>query len=305
VQGGVWTVEVIVMEVERKEGSSMIAGRVRPGISPLSGNGLDEPLGLAIGLRSIRSGKEMFEPQFLASGGKEFGAVSGASIGQHTLDLDAMRGVEVESLLESSEDTGSLFIRKEGGKGNAAVVINGDVQALNTRAWRAMRAVSGSPHTRLGEASELLDVEVEEVPWGIPFVADDGRLGRFQRGKVVEAMALENAGESGFGDGKNRKDLSIGATLTTQSKDLRFEFSGRPARLTPRSGRMIQEAGRKAFTLSSREPSADGLFRDVEEVSGGAEGKAFGSELMNHFGSHGWDEFGISVHVVRGECLRV
>ena len=301
-QGGVWTVEVIVMKVERKEGSAMVAGRVRPGISPLSGNGLNEPFSLAVGLWAIGFGEEMCEAEFVTSSGKEFGAISGASISQHALDLNAMGRVEVESLLEGGEDTGSLFIRKEGSEGNAAMIINGDMKGLNAGTWGAMSAITGGPHTRLGEASELLDVEVEEVPWGIPFVADDGRLGRFQRGKMVEAMALENAGESGFGDGKNRKDLSIGATLTTQSKDLRFEFSGRPARLTPRSGRMIQEAGRKAFTLSSREPSADGLFRDVEEVSGGAEGKAFGSELMNHFGSHGWDEFGISVHVGRGEC---
>ena len=41
-QSGVRTMEVIVMEVEGKEGGAMVAGGVRPGISPLAGDGLNE-----------------------------------------------------------------------------------------------------------------------------------------------------------------------------------------------------------------------------------------------------------------------
>ena len=53
--------EVIVMEVMRKEGSAMVAGVIRSGISPFAGDGLNEAFGLAIGLGSIRFGEEMFE----------------------------------------------------------------------------------------------------------------------------------------------------------------------------------------------------------------------------------------------------
>jgi hypothetical protein len=54
-------VEVIVMEVKREEGSSMVAGVIGTGIGPFTGDGLDEALGFTIGLRAIGFGEEMFE----------------------------------------------------------------------------------------------------------------------------------------------------------------------------------------------------------------------------------------------------
>jgi hypothetical protein len=305
VQGGVRAMEVIVVEVERKEGSAMVAGRVGAGISPLSGDGLDKPFGLAVGLRAIRFGKEMFEAELLTGSGEEFGTVGGAAIGQHTLDLDAMSGIEVESLLERREDTGSFFIGEERGKGETAVIVDGDVEGLDARAWRTVSAVAGSPHTGLGEASELLDVEVEEIAWSIAFIAEDRWFRRFEGSQTVQAMTLQDSGKSGFGDGEDGENLGIGAALTTQSQNPGFEFRGRPTRLTPRSGGMIRKAGRKAVVASSRKPSADSLLADMEEGSGGTKRKAFRSKLSDHFNSHDRGKFGISVHVVRGECLRV
>jgi hypothetical protein len=64
--------EVIVMKEGGKERSAMVAGVIGPGISPFTGDGLDEAFGLAIGLGSVRFCEEMFETELLASGGKEF-----------------------------------------------------------------------------------------------------------------------------------------------------------------------------------------------------------------------------------------
>src|SRR5205085_613892 len=61
VQGGVRAMEVIVMKVGGKEGSSVGAGVIRTGIGPLAGDDLDEAFGLAVGLRAIGFGEEMFE----------------------------------------------------------------------------------------------------------------------------------------------------------------------------------------------------------------------------------------------------
>ena len=63
--------EVIVMEEEGKEGGAVVAGVVGAGIGPLAGDGLDEAFGLAVGLRTIGFGEEMFEAQLLAGGGEE------------------------------------------------------------------------------------------------------------------------------------------------------------------------------------------------------------------------------------------
>jgi hypothetical protein len=54
-------VEVIIMKVVGKEGSTMVAGVVGTGISPLASDGLDEAFGFAIGLGPERLGEEMLE----------------------------------------------------------------------------------------------------------------------------------------------------------------------------------------------------------------------------------------------------
>ena len=95
-QGGMRAMEVIVMKVVGKEGSSLVAGVIRTGVGPLTGDGLDEAFGLAVGLGAIGFGEEMFEAEFVAGGGEEFGAIGGAAIGEELLDGDAVSGVEAE-----------------------------------------------------------------------------------------------------------------------------------------------------------------------------------------------------------------
>ena len=71
--------EVVVVKVVRKEGSTVVTGGVGPGVGPLAGDGLDETFGFAVGLGAIRFGEEMFEAEFVAGGGEEFGAIGGAA----------------------------------------------------------------------------------------------------------------------------------------------------------------------------------------------------------------------------------
>ena len=68
--------EIVVVEVEREESSAVIRGVVRTRISPLASEGLDEPFGLAIGLRAVRFGEEMLEAQLEAGSGEELGTIS-------------------------------------------------------------------------------------------------------------------------------------------------------------------------------------------------------------------------------------
>ena len=124
--------EVILMEISREEGGPVVTGLIRSGIGPLAGEGLDEAFGLAVGLGTIRSGEAVGEAEFLAGGGKEFGAVSGAAIGQQALDANAMSRVKGHGLLEGGQGTGDLFIRAESGEGEAAVIIDGDVETGST-----------------------------------------------------------------------------------------------------------------------------------------------------------------------------
>ena len=64
--------EIVIMEVERKERSAMETGVVRASVSPLASDGLDEAFGLAIGLRAVRTGEAMLEAELEAGLSKEF-----------------------------------------------------------------------------------------------------------------------------------------------------------------------------------------------------------------------------------------
>jgi len=119
VQGGVRAVEIVVMKEAREELSAVVGGVVSTGISPFAGEGLDEAFGLAVGLRAIGAGEEMFEAQLAAGGGEAFGAVSGAAVGEDGLDGDAMILVEGDGLVECVQDTGRFLIGKKAGKGQA------------------------------------------------------------------------------------------------------------------------------------------------------------------------------------------
>jgi hypothetical protein len=291
--------EVIVMKIERKESSAMVAGVIRAGVGPFAGDGLDEALSLAIGLRAIGFGEEVTEAELMAGGGEELGAIGGASIGEDALDFDAVSGVAADGLVESSEDALSLFVGEESGEGEAGVIVDGDVEALDAGAWIALRAIAGGADTGTCEAAQFLDVEVEEIAGGVAFVAQRGRFWRLQRAKAVEVMAAQDAGEGGLGDWQHHHDLSIGTALPAESKDLGFEIGRRPARLALRGRRAILEALRKAGLFGASEPPADGLFTDAKRGGGVAQGATELGMLKSHLRSPQRSQRGISVHVVR------
>ena len=113
--------EVIVMKVIRKEAGSVVAGGIRAGVSPLAGDGLDEALGLAIGLRAAGSGEAVFAAELEAGGGEELGAVSGAASGEEVRDGAAVELVKGDGLEQGVEGAGDFFVWVEAGEGEAGL----------------------------------------------------------------------------------------------------------------------------------------------------------------------------------------
>jgi len=277
----------------------MVAGLVRSGVGPFTGDGLDEALGLTVGLGAVGAGEAVFDAESLAGGGKEFGAIGGAAIGEKALDANTVGSVKGDGLAEGIESTGDLFVGKQAGESEAGVIVDGDVQGLDPGAWVAHGAIAGGAHARSCETAQLLDVEVEEFSRSVAFVADDGRLGRLERREAMEAVAAQHPREGGFGDRQNHDDLGIGATVAAQGEDAGFELWAGLAGLAQRSRRTILEARWKARRPGASQPAADSLFADAISRGRGASGKAKGGESKDHLGSRERGEFGISVHVVR------
>lgn len=298
-QGGVRTVEVVVVEEEREAGSALVTGVVRAGVSPFACESLNEAFGLAIGLRAVRTGEAMLEAQLMAGLGEELGAISGAAVGEDALDGDAMSFVEVDGLMESSQDTGSFLIGEERGKSQAGMIINGDVERLDAGTRIAMRTIAGGADAGLKEAAQLFNIKMKQFARSGPFVAESGRPGRVEGSQAVETVAAEDAGKGSFGDGKNHKDLSVGTTLTAEGEDLIFELGGSFTGLAKRHRGAVIEALREAGGLSAKEPLADGFIGDAKGGSGGTERAANREVMGDQFGSHERGESGISVHSVR------
>jgi hypothetical protein len=222
VQGGVRAVEIIVVKEEREAGGTMVAGVVRASVGPLASDSLDEAFGLAVGLRPVRTGEAMLEVQLTAGLGEEPGAISGAAVGEDALDADAEGLVKVDGLVKSGQDAGGLFIREEGGESQAGMIVDGDVETLDTGARIAMRTVAGGADAGLMETAKLFNIKMKELARSGAFVTHDRRLWRVEGSQAMEAVAAQDAGESGFGDGKNQEDLSVGAALAAESQDLIF-----------------------------------------------------------------------------------
>jgi hypothetical protein len=153
VQSRMWTVIVIVMKVVRKEVSSLLTGVIGASESPFAGDDLDEALSLAVGLWAIRFGKRMLEAKFSTRGSKESGTVGRAAVSEHTLNANAVLGIEAHSLLERMEHARDLLVRKKTGKAESGMIINGNMQAFDSRAAIAEGAIPSSTDTRLLEAA--------------------------------------------------------------------------------------------------------------------------------------------------------
>jgi len=190
--------EIVVVEIEWEEGSALVRGVVRTRISPLTSEGLDEAFGFAVGLRAIGSGEEMLEAELVAGRGKEFGTIGRAALGEDALDEDAVSCIEGDGLLEGGQDTGRFFIGKETGKGEAGMIINGDVEGLDAGAGITVGAIAGGAGAGLVEAAKLFNIKMKELAWGSAFVTDDRRLRRVERGEAVEAVPLEDPGQGSF-----------------------------------------------------------------------------------------------------------
>jgi hypothetical protein len=275
-------VKVIVVKVVGKISSAMVAGVIGTGVSPFSCDGLDEALSLAVGLRTAGPGEGVFESQFPAGLGEESGAVGGASVGEHPINFDVVSLVESNCLPESVEHAGSFLVGKKAGKGEAGVIVDGNMQALHSGAWIAHGAVARGSDAGTLKTAQFLDVEVEKLSGSGTLVADDGRPGSFERREPVEPVAAEHAGERGFGNRRDHQDLRIGAALF---EHLGFQVRAGLLRLAQRSGGTVMKARWKPFFPGALEPGANGLLRDRVGSRRFAQGAVELEVLPSHLGS--------------------
>ena len=290
---------VIVKKEVREIGGAMNTRLIEASISPFPGHRLDKAFGLAIGLRAIGLGEEMFDSKLLAGGSEVVRAVGNATIGEHALDGYSMSLVKFNGLMKSRHHTFDFLIGEQAGKSQLGVIINGDVQAFNSSAAIAQGAVPGGAHSRSRETAQLLDVEVKKLSRSSAFVTLNGRFWRLKCGEPMQVVTAQDARNGGLGDAQNGEDLSVRAALPTQRKSIGFEFGAGPAGLPLGNRRAVMKLRRKTALTSAGKPSSDSPFADVVSSGDRSEGKVVKAKMGDHFSSHLWGKSGISVHVVR------
>jgi len=90
-------------------------------------------------------------------------SVAGPIVGEDAADGESEAGVEGTS--HEEEEKGRLvgLVGQDGGEADAAVIVDGDVQILVSCATRLPSAVAMDAVAWLDDASQTLDIEVDEA----------------------------------------------------------------------------------------------------------------------------------------------
>ena len=102
----------------------------------------------------------MFEAEFFAGVCEGERAVGCAVVCEQGLDVDAEPGVVGQSRMEEVQHRGACFIGIDGRKGDAAMVVDGDMDILGADALDGVAAVAGDAVAGPCDLDQALDVEM-------------------------------------------------------------------------------------------------------------------------------------------------
>jgi hypothetical protein len=184
---------VVSMQPEGQLLGTSLRGGIGLGVSPFPEGGLDEPLGLAVGLRGVRFGANVLEPAIAAGVAKVERPIARAVVGHDPGDSDAEALVVGQGCLEEGDGALFLLVGHDLREGDARGIVDGDVDELpaDAAAVALAGAITGDAVANPLEAAELFDVEVDHLAGRCALVADH-RYGRLQIPDPAQAQTLQN-----------------------------------------------------------------------------------------------------------------
>lgn len=161
-------------------GSVLVAGEGLA-VGPFDGHGAVEAFDFAVLPRAVRLDELLLGPERgdgVSEGDRV--AVGEGVVADHAPDLgDAVSGEVGGCAGQEPGGGGSFFVRVDLGVGQAGVVVDGcvDVVEANASCADLLAASVGAPAPTVGDAPELLDVDVYQVAGSLVLVAGRGRTG--------------------------------------------------------------------------------------------------------------------------------
>ena len=124
VEGSVRSMPVVLVDPRSQMAKAIGGVLIEPCVGPLADGGLDEAFGLAIGARSVDASAGVAELEIATGLCEEGGAEARAVVGHDATNLDAEVSEVGHGLAEEAAGGSRFLIGKQGGKGDARVVVD-------------------------------------------------------------------------------------------------------------------------------------------------------------------------------------
>ena len=174
------------VEPVKPSGEVRVSGlrcRIGEAVGPFAQEGLDEALGLAVGLGRVGSGEDVADAQPSQRLGEAAGAVGAAIVGHHPLGPDAVRTEPAQGAEQEGGGGVPALVAQHLDIGQPRRVIDRNMDEVPARApIAAARAGAGDAMAGPVEPAELLDVEMDQLARPGALVTPH-RLGRIEPGQ--------------------------------------------------------------------------------------------------------------------------
>ena len=208
----------------------------------------------------------MADAQCAAGEGVDGGAVAGAVVGHHGLDVDAVADVEGDRPLQETDGGGGLLVVEDFDVGQAGGVVDADVHVLpadelSVAAGRvtsaraalqrsiAVDAVSGAA---FGDPSELFDIDVQQLA-GVAALVAVRWLGRLQPAALAKPHAQQQRRDRRGRHPETERDLGARHPQLAQHDNDLDEIVGRAVRDRVRRRGTVKQPG-LALSPIARDP---------------------------------------------------
>ena len=289
------TMPVVVVEEGRQMCRSLAGMRVSISIGPFAQGSLDEAFGLAVGARSIGPGEALFETEAFDLGGVGRAAIAGAVVGIEALWLDAEFLEKSERSVEEGDGAASGLIGQELSEGDAGMIVDGDMEILPAGPRGVIVAITSDAVTGALDASELFDVEVDEITRLLPLVTAQ-RPRRFQGALASETIAAQQTRNSGFGNFGTAGDLEAWQLAAAQCQNAGHAKTVGGSGGTFGARTAVVQTGR-ALGAKAGEPLVGTALRDRERASDLGNGLMEFNDAFDHLGSTQRREPGLTMDV--------
>ncbi len=166
-----WAVPVVPAQIAGESSSAVGARGVRKAVSPLAQQCLDERLGLSVRLRPARAGVAASDPELGAGLCPGVRAVTVAVVGEHALDRDPTLPVPGRRSTQEGDAVGGTLTREQLRIGEPGVIVDRQVQVLPAGVATAGQPVTVDALADRPEATQPLDVDVQELTRTLSLVA--------------------------------------------------------------------------------------------------------------------------------------